>query len=213
MVAVRETEYGPADLAARAVASARGLRAACWKPLGRSSGLAPSSHSAAARDYEAPTNECLASLHELVAQMLERAMSPFLLDRFPVPVSLDEYDSTADAIEKQFTQLPGLVSIYRLGGVSAPGISDLDRLAVVSGTGPDWMIWPSLTERERYVALHTPFLADLATFTSHSPVLIPGAIGALGLGEAICVEDPPEVARFFGEADSESRLFSSCEFG
>ena len=87
-------------------------------------------------------------------------------------------------------RLPGLIAIYSVGGVSAPGISDLDRVAVVSGTGKVPSIWPRLSEETRALAMHPPFLVDRRTFANHRLIayLEPAELTA---GEAIEVEDPP----------------------
>lgn len=91
----------------------------------------------------------------------------FVFERWPVSVSLDEYESVAEEIQLHLSRIPGLISIYGFGGVSAPGISDVDRIAVVDGRGPLPSIWPVLSQRQRYVALHTPFLVDAETFKLH----------------------------------------------
>jgi hypothetical protein len=70
-------------------------------------------------------------------------------------------------MEALLRTLPGLVAVYRLGSVSAPGISDLDRIAVVDGRHPVPAVWNRLSRGSRYLAMHTPFLVDRATFARH----------------------------------------------
>lgn len=90
-----------------------------------------------------------------------------VLERYPRFVTREAYGSVADEIEGLLATLPGLLAIYRTGSVSAPGISDLDRIAVVERSARLSSIWRRLSEGARYVALHSPFLVDAETFTRH----------------------------------------------
>ena len=85
----------------------------------------------------------------------------------PRPARLEDYRRAAEELEGRLAALPGLVAIYRVGGVSAPGISDLDRVAVVDTPGPVPDIWPELTKETRALAMHPPFLVEPAVFASH----------------------------------------------
>jgi hypothetical protein len=85
----------------------------------------------------------------------------------PRPVPPDEYARASEEIEALLRDLPGIVAIYGAGSVSAPGISDLDRIAVVEGQDSVPAIWTRLPEESRYVAMHTPFLVDRETFRQH----------------------------------------------
>lgn len=85
----------------------------------------------------------------------------------PRPARLEDYRRAGEELEHRLGELPGLVAIYRVGGVSAPGISDLDRVAVVDTAGPVPDIWPALTEATRALAMHPPFLVERAVFASH----------------------------------------------
>ena len=78
-------------------------------------------------------------------------MISFAFERWPVPVSLDEYESVAEEIRLHLSRIPSVISIYGFGGVSAPGISDVDRIAVVDGGGRIPSIWPALSQRQRDV--------------------------------------------------------------
>jgi hypothetical protein len=89
------------------------------------------------------------------------------LTRFPVPVADREYAVAASELEERLRGLPGVVAVYRTGRVSAPGISDLDRVAVVASTYAVPDIWRLLSERTRHIAMHTPFLVDVQTFRRH----------------------------------------------
>jgi hypothetical protein len=110
---------------------------------------------------------------------------------YPQLAQLDDYARAAEEIETRLGALPGLIAIYSVGAVSDLGISDLDRVAVVSGTGRVPSIWPRLSERTRALAMHPPFLVDRNTFASHRLIahLEPAELTA---GETIEVEEPPE---------------------
>jgi hypothetical protein len=87
---------------------------------------------------------------------------------FPEPADLLEYEEAGAALDQLLAELPGLVALYRFGGVEAPGISDIDRLAVVEDMTRVPTVWPRLSERVRHLAMHTPFIADVHTFRRHS---------------------------------------------
>ena len=89
------------------------------------------------------------------------------LSRYPLPASLEEYGHAADELDSKLRELPGLVALYGAGAVSAPGISDVDRVAVVDGHRPVPSVWERLSGRTRYLAMHTPFLVDARTFRRH----------------------------------------------
>jgi hypothetical protein len=86
---------------------------------------------------------------------------------FPEPARPEDYAAAAEELEAQLGELPGLVAVYRLGSVSAPGISDLDRVAVVDGEHAVTPVWSALSDRTRALAMHSPFLADTETFANH----------------------------------------------
>jgi len=117
-------------------------------------------------------------------------VSGWVLDRMPTHAASREYEQTAAVMKDRIALLPGLRSVYSTGSVSVPGISDLDLIAVVDGNGPFPSVWGVLSERERYVAMHTPFLVDVETFARHrwfahiDPLV-------LVLGEGVEIEDPP----------------------
>jgi hypothetical protein len=85
----------------------------------------------------------------------------------PEPAELADYRHAAAELERRLEQLPGLVALYRVGGVSAPGISDLDRVAVVDSAAAVPPVWPDLSERTRALAMHPPFLVEREVFADH----------------------------------------------
>jgi hypothetical protein len=89
------------------------------------------------------------------------------LTRLPVPAAPEEYSRASGELEQVLGSLPGIVAVYRIGSVSAPGISDLDRLAVIEATTnlPD--AWSALSDSTRRLAMHSPFVIDPPTFARH----------------------------------------------
>jgi hypothetical protein len=89
------------------------------------------------------------------------------LSRYPTPASDDDYANASEELESRLRELPGIVAVYRTGSVSVPGISDLDRIAVVQPGSRVPGIWPVLSAQTRLLAMHGPFLVDTATFARH----------------------------------------------
>lgn len=89
------------------------------------------------------------------------------LTRFPSPAGEEHYARASEEMESRLRELPGVVAVYRTGSVSVPGISDLDRIAVVRPGSRVPAIWPTLSVETRALAMHGPFLADTTTFARH----------------------------------------------
>jgi hypothetical protein len=89
------------------------------------------------------------------------------LTRFPSPARGEDYARAAEEMESRLREIPGVVAVYRTGSVSVPGISDLDRIAVVAPGSRVPAIWPTLSVETRALAMHGPFLADTTTFAKH----------------------------------------------
>lgn len=108
----------------------------------------------------------------------------------PRPATVEDYRTAAEEIESLLGSLPGFVAVYEAGSVSVPGISDLDRVAVIEDRDSVPGIWSRLSERTRYLAMHGPFLADRATFRRHRwfAHLEPLRLSA---GEVVELEDRP----------------------
>jgi hypothetical protein len=85
----------------------------------------------------------------------------------PSPVSREEHAGAAAELEARLASVPGLVAVYRTGGVSAPGISDIDRVAVLESPVSINPVWSDLSESTRSIAMHTPFAVDKDTFERH----------------------------------------------
>ena len=140
-----------------------------------------------------PHDDFLRGVRDSPTKTLARRAESFELDRFPVPVDRSDYRGCArhrgTAGEHSW-----LCCDLRLGGLSAPGISDLDRIAVVGSRRSDFVdLARASQQRERYVALHTPFLVDAETFrrTSGSRISNPRA----ARGCTVHLEEPPRAIR------------------
>lgn len=105
--------------------------------------------------------------------------------------SHEDYQAASEEIEDLLQQLPGFVALHRLGSIGHPGISDLDRIAVVEAAAPVPSIWPRLSPAARYVAMHAPFLVDVSSFRSHRWFAHLAGL-KLAAGEELPIEEPPD---------------------
>jgi hypothetical protein len=112
------------------------------------------------------------------------------LAALPHPATPEDYARAAEEIESLLSSLPAIVAVYRTGSVSAPGISDLDRIAVVERDVSVPPIWPRLSERSRRVAMHTPFLADVDSFRQHRTFAFVEPL-ELASGESVQIDARP----------------------
>lgn len=96
-----------------------------------------------------------------------RAVDRCTVTALPLEVSPDEYARAAAEIEERLASVPGIVAVYRTGAVSAPGISDIDRVALLERPVSIDSVWPDLSDRTRAIAMHTPFGVDKDTFERH----------------------------------------------
>jgi hypothetical protein len=113
------------------------------------------------------------------------------LTRFPSPARQDDYARASAELESRLRELPGVVAVYRTGSVSVPGISDLDRIAVVRPGSRVPSIWPRLSAETRKLAMHSPFLLDTTTFARHSWLADLQPLD-LAWGDEVDVEARPE---------------------
>jgi hypothetical protein len=74
--------------------------------------------------------------------------------------------------------------------VSVPGISDLDRIAVVADRARVPSVWQQLSPSSRQLAMHAPFLVDVATFRRHRWFAYIEPLD-LSFGEPVQLEDRP----------------------
>lgn len=73
--------------------------------------------------------------------------------------------------------------------MSAPRISDLDRIAVVEETNRHSAVWNRMSASTRYIAMHSPFLVDVETFARHRWFAMPEPL-ELVMGTRLAVEEP-----------------------
>lgn len=112
------------------------------------------------------------------------------LIRLPEPAQPQDYDTASREIEDLLRTLPGIAAVYRTGGMSAPGISDIDRIAVIDPEATAPPVWPKLSARTKQLAMHGPFLVDRSTFTRHRCFAYLEPL-ELSHGEPVLVEDRP----------------------
>jgi len=76
----------------------------------------------------------------------------------PVPQGIQAYQAAIQKMVLQLSAHPEIKAIYRIGGVSSPGISDID-LYVVFHDGSRYLENPvkSLTGTDRYLFTHNLF--------------------------------------------------------
>lgn len=58
-------------------------------------------------------------------------MTPYRFFDFPERIPLQRYDEELDRMTRWLLQFPEVVSVYQIGGVSSPGISDLDLVTIL----------------------------------------------------------------------------------
>jgi hypothetical protein len=115
------------------------------------------------------------------------------LTRFPTLAGEDDYARASAELESRLRELPGVVAVYRTGHISVPGISDLDRIAVVRPGSRVPPIWPRLSTETRALAMHSPFLVDTTTFARHRWFADLEPLD-LAWGDHVAVEARPEPA-------------------
>ncbi len=86
----------------------------------------------------------------------------------PQPFASERYRNTAKKISGYFSNIPQVLSIYQMGNISVPGISDLDILTVIKdrSTIPHFDVSKILNEREKYTLMHGIFVGT-ETFWRH----------------------------------------------
>ncbi len=86
----------------------------------------------------------------------ERGMYHFV--DLPRPLGLEDYERAIGAFTDRTMTLPGVRSVYQVGQVSDPGISDLDFLVVFEeGSSHQGRPLDAVPEEDRSMILHAPF--------------------------------------------------------
>jgi hypothetical protein len=83
----------------------------------------------------------------------------------PKPVVIDEYKDCIDQVTQSLSQDPNVQSIYQIGGLSAPGISDID-LVVIFNDEATYLHNPrsGLSKLARYLYVHKLFGTSKSLF-------------------------------------------------
>jgi hypothetical protein len=80
------------------------------------------------------------------------------LVEFPHYLSLDQYEQSIDSMVNRLRGFPGVRTIYQIGGVSTPGVSDIDLLVVFEdGASCDQNPLRDLSSQDRYLYIHRLF--------------------------------------------------------
>jgi len=80
-------------------------------------------------------------------------------------VSLAAYEAEIAAMTERLVKLPGVVAVYRIGGLRAPGISDIDMVAVFADEAACYSDpCAGLSAKGRYLFVHQLFGAPLSLF-------------------------------------------------
>jgi hypothetical protein len=90
-----------------------------------------------------------------------------VLTAAPRAATEEEYSHAAGELEEALAALPGVLAVYKYGRIRVPGISDIDRLAVVENGQVVPNLWSTLSEQTRRLAMHTPVLVDPRTLVYH----------------------------------------------
>lgn len=90
---------------------------------------------------------------------------PYKLMDLPQLVPVHAYDSAVDAMIRRLSSNRAVKSIYQIGGVTSPGISDIDLVAVFED-GARALFDPrsQLADRERYLFVHDLYGASVSEF-------------------------------------------------
>lgn len=91
---------------------------------------------------------------------------PHFID-YPVYVDREEYDHTINRMIDRLKKIEGIVSIYQMGNVRTPGISDIDIIAIFKD-GVSCRIDPRayLTKKELYLFVHGVFGISESNFSN-----------------------------------------------
>lgn len=91
-----------------------------------------------------------------------------LLTDYPSFVPLHDYTRAIDSMLDKLKQLPGIVSVYQIGGVSNPGISDIDLLVLFEDDARCALNpLDGLSTTERYLYVHNLFGTSVGIFRGY----------------------------------------------
>ncbi len=121
----------------------------------------------------------------------------FIILQEPRQCTITDYEDTKKKITNIFQNVPSLCSIYQIGSVSTPGISDLDILFVFNDNIQDIHNkhgYKVLNNRDQYILMHGFFAINKYLFKEMRYFYIPGELRLLW-GEELEIEEIPR-ARF-----------------
>ncbi len=126
-------------------------------------------------------------------------IAPVRATRWPEPVAADDYGAVRDAYVARLVETGAVKSVYQMGSVAAPGLSDLDLFVVlhepVAAVVDERAAIGAGGSRERYVMMHGQFLVNEKTF-QQLPALFLGSNLRHVWGAEIAVRPlPPEEER------------------
>ncbi len=91
----------------------------------------------------------------------------YRLINFPHFVSIDQYHTAINKMLERVCQLPQVVSVYNIGSVSNPGISDIDMVVVTRhGATVNTNFLQPLTPNERYLFTHNLYAISEGHFAN-----------------------------------------------
>lgn len=118
----------------------------------------------------------------------------FIILKEPRQYSISDYKEVRDKMVNMFKDIPSLISVYQLGSISCPGISDLD-LVVVLNDSPQHLdyrnYYNTLGDRDRYILMHSPFIITKNFFKNIKYFFIPGDLKLL-YGEDLKINNIPQ---------------------
>ena len=83
----------------------------------------------------------------------------------PCPVKIVDYEQCIEQMTRKLASVPGVLAVYQIGGLSAPGISDIDMVAIFED-GASCNIDPRLNQSEisKYLFVHPLFATSRSLF-------------------------------------------------
>lgn len=126
--------------------------------------------------------------------MKYKKINGFTILNEPKPYKLSDYYEVREKVVSIFKNIPGLVSIYQMGSISCPGISDLD-LILVFEDGCDKIEFSSFYKmfdsRDKYILMHSPFAIPKSLFNNMKYFYVPQNF-VLILGEEQTINKIPD---------------------
>ncbi|MFX0139667.1 MAG: hypothetical protein ACFFDN_38865 [Candidatus Hodarchaeota archaeon] len=110
------------------------------------------------------------------SKMRYKRYKSFILTNEPKQYSSNDYNEVKDKIINIFKNIPSLISIYEIGSISSPGISDLDLVLVFDDNAKDVVYeiyYDKLDDRDKYILMHSPFVITKSLFENIRYFFVP----------------------------------------